>query len=88
MSIGKIGHHEGRSKEELEADGRLTRRVLLRAVAYRAISLAWPPLVVPTKKQGRCDGGGVAPSCGGVVCVTWRRKPQPQKQALLGAIFR
>ena len=89
MSIGQIdlvkSDLEGRSKDELEADRRMTRRILLRAVAYRAISLAWPPLVSTKEKSGR---EGLAPVCGCVVGVTWRRKPPQRKQALLGAIFR
>eukprot|EP00752_Nemacystus_decipiens_P006056 g5465.t1 len=44
MSIGQIdlvkNDLEGRSKEDLELDRRLTRRILLQAVAYKAVSLA------------------------------------------------
>lgn len=89
MSMGQIdlvkGGPETRSREDLEADRRMTRRMLLRAVAFKAISLAWPPMA-STKKKSGCEG--VAPVSGGVAGMSWRRNPQPRRQALLGAIFR
>lgn len=91
MSIGQIdlvkSDLEARSKEELEADRRLTRRILLRAVAYKAVSLAWPPVLVSTKVE-REGQGGVAPLGGTVSSLRWRREPRPRKQGLLGAVFR
>lgn len=90
MSIGQIdvvkGDQEGRSKEDLEADRRMTRRVLLRAVAYKAVSLAGPP-VVSTKKKSGCQGVA-APLGGGDAGLSWRRKLQSRTQALSGAVFR
>lgn len=89
MSIGQIdlvdSNLEGRSKKGLEADRRVTRRILLRAVAYKAISLAWPPVVSTQIESG---DQGVAPLGGGIGGLSWRRESLSRKQALLGAVFR
>lgn len=75
---------EGRSKEDLEVDRRMTRRHLLRAVAYQAVSLAWP-LVASIKKKSECRGMG--PLGGDVAGLNWTRMSRSRKP-LLGAVFR
>lgn len=85
MSMGQDTEDDGRSEKQIEAASQVTRRMLLRGVAYQAISWAWPPLAL-MKHKGRKEI--TAAVRGDVVSVVWRRKQQRRRQALLSTIFR
>lgn len=91
MSIGESMGLDPAAEERPEAQiisAKLaTRRVLLRGVAYRAISWAWPTGSLGlTKHRGRKYV--TASVRGDVVSVVWGREQQRRRQAVLSAMSR
>lgn len=85
MSIGLDTADDERSDVQLAFAKQATRRILLRGVAYQAISWAWPRLG-STKHRDRKEGA--ASVYGGVASVVWRRKQRRRRLDLLGTFLR